>query len=119
MGLLTCSRGKREQTGQSETERGREDERQENKTTKNKNKNKLKKKIGLLRESPLIGKLPSFLASHVGRNLAFRGCQASLEFSISPGQKMALSESYMTVSAKSLPRAFCGEKGELLQGDHL
>ena len=83
------------------------------KTTKNKNR-KIKKKnpIG----SPLGGKIQSFLASHVLRNLAFRGCQDSLAFHLPMPEKMALLENRKLFPTKGFQRSFCGEKGGLLLG---
>ena len=106
VGLLTWPQGKdSRQNEQGETQPGRENKREKNKTTENKNKN-IKKKIRLVKGAPLIGKIQSFLASHVLRNLALRCCQESLECFRSPCQKMVLLESYMTFASKSLLRSF-------------
>ena len=62
----------------------------------------------MVKGAPLIGKIQSFLASHVLRNLALRCCRESLECFRSPCQKTVLLESYMTFASKSLLRSFRG-----------
>lgn len=68
---------------------------------KTKTKKLKKNKVWFVNGSLLIGKIQSFLASHVLRNLALRWCLDSLEFSVALCQKMALLESYKIFPTKS------------------